>query len=157
LRLGTTLVLVALLALGGCKKDAAASSPIPAGMPEGTPISLTEKEKDPPAFESMKAWYGWHIKGLQLFKAGQNQEALYCFRQAVLAWPPVMPEDVKKDPRRSQLPHYPIPTDTAFQLAAVLVKLGDGKWALYWLDQFEKYTGDTAITKTLREQATALK
>jgi hypothetical protein len=150
-------LVVALLALGACKKAATSAGPIPPGMPEGTPVTLNEREKDPPALESMKPWYGWQMKGLQLLKAGQDQEALYCFRQALLTWPPTMPDDVKADPRRALLGHTPIPTDTALQLGVVMVKLGDKKWALYWLDQFDQYANNKELTGKLREQAMALK
>jgi hypothetical protein len=147
--------LVTLALLSGCKK-AAPAEVLPAGMPEGTAVVLSEREKDPPALESMKPWYGWHMRGLQARKAGETDVAIYCFRQAVLAWPKEMPADVKSDPRRAAL-HTPIASDTVLQLAQIFVERGDKKLSLHFLDAWDAANkGPSPVSAELRAKANAL-
>jgi hypothetical protein len=147
--------LAGFVLLAGCKKAAPAEL-LPAGMPEGTPVTLTEREKDPPALESMKPWYGWHMRGLQAKKAGETDVALYCFRQAVLAWPKEMPADVKSDPRRAAL-HRDIAGDSVLQLAQIFVERSDKKLALHFLDAWDAANkGPSPVSAEYRAKANAL-
>jgi hypothetical protein len=142
-----------LAAASGCKKGSGSS--LPEGMPEGTPVTLTEKERDPAAVASMKGWMGWHLKGLKLKAEGQFQEAVFCFRQAILAYPAQMPADIEADPRRAAL-HSGVPTDTYLQLAVTFLELREKKWALHFLDAFDAAQAGGGLTAQLREKATAL-
>ena len=124
--------------------------------PTGTPVTLTAEDMDTPTYPSKKEWWAWHTKGLGLRKEGRHQEALYCFHQALQAWPKEIPEDERPDDARRLLPHRPVPTDTVLQLGSLYIELGDRKWALHYLDEFDEHMPGNKLTRPLRTRAEGL-
>src|SRR5437868_13442484 len=54
--------------------------------PTGKAVSLSSADFDGLAKEEYKDWEAWQMKGIHLGLSHENQEALYCFHQAITAW-----------------------------------------------------------------------
>jgi len=110
--------------------------------PEGIPVSLTDEEINPEiqALEkSSKKWYAWHTKGLELAQEQNLEEALYCFNQAIKAWPEEPPEDRPK--ALANVRYFPEPTDTLLQKGLLFIEMRQPDLALLYLDKFDSYLG----------------
>lgn len=119
--------------------------------PAGTPIELTEKEKELGSFvyENKREWYMWHAKGIRLSLDGRYQESIYCFHKAMAAWPKTIPAEEEK---KSIGGHRSEPTDTILQKAAVYMKMKEPALALYYLEKFQKYFPyDQSCSKMIEE------
>lgn len=135
------LIFITLL---GCSKNM--ESPM---EPQGTPVNLTNEdiERSQLGAQPTQKWYMWHTKGLRLNGQGKSEEALYCFHQAMNAWP--------KNFTAEQLKLYPErpkdePTDTILQLGYLYIELNKPQLAIYYFKKYENYfPNDTICHKGL--------
>ncbi|GEM_PF-4728095 len=92
--------------------------------PKGKPVTLAPGDLDKGFIKKeARRWYAWHTKGLDLVKENRLEEALYCFNQALEAWPKTR----KK-----------LPTDTYLQKAFLFLKMKRPRLAILYFDKFEK-------------------
>ena len=118
--------------------------------PEGNPVLLTQEELHLKGIkEHVREWYAWHTKGLELNIEGRYEEALYCFHQALKAWP----KTVDESQEHPTMKHRPESTTTLLQLALLYTDLNEPQWALYYFDKFESYVPNEAFVRTKRKIA----
>ena len=127
-------ILLAGLLISGCGRSVFSPK-----EPPGTPVALSAEDTQSAnlVFASSRDWYIWHNKGVKLSLAGQYSGALYCFNEAMKAWPKTISEEERK---RSILKrHSAEPTDTILQKAALYMKMNEPKLALYYYKKFNDY------------------
>jgi len=94
--------------------------------PVGLPVELTREDLDlvRAVADQKKQWAAWHSKGTRLVKEQSYLEALYCFNQAVKAWP----KNIKNEPA---------PADTYLQKAYLFLKMEQPRLAIRYFKKFE--------------------
>jgi len=103
--------------------------------PPGEPVTLSSSDYSTIAKEDYKEWDAWEMKGVHLTLAHEDQQALYCFHQAMQAWQQAL-EKAKKD--GSETDSNKAPTDTYLQISSVYLKLREPSWALKYADLYIK-------------------
>ncbi len=109
--------------------------------PQGTPVELTQAELNKKSIkEGQRTWYGWHSKGIQLMKDGSYDQALYCFHQALKAWPKeVDPSEEQNSKLKGLIKHKPEATDTILLLGSLYMKMEKYALAKYYFEKFKSY------------------
>jgi hypothetical protein len=163
-----TLLLGSLTLLFACGMDASLPKP-PKPEPPGIPVELSTDNQQwgekymKPGFEK---WAAWHTMGARLASGSRGvsvrpedryytpsqeelQKAVYCFHQAMEAWPKKYPAEA--DPKGKDR-HQSFPKDTLLQKASVYKKLGENELALFYYKLWKEYTpGSTIVDKDIAE------
>ncbi len=148
-----TLVLTVAVCLSmfACNKG---PRPIAKGEPAGQVVELTAADLEGHTWsaEYAKPWLGWHMKGIGLAKQeGKDAQlqAIYCFHQALAAWPKKMPEDATQITRMT---YKEEPTDTLLNLGWLYLKMSEPKFALAYFKRAEIYMpGDPHVMKGIAD------
>ena len=124
------------------------------GEPGGQIVELTPADLDGYNWAAAysKPWVYWHFKGIGLAKQeGKDAQlqAIYCFHQALAAWPKKMPEDATQITRMTYKEEA---TDTLLQLGWLYLKMSEPKFALAYFKRAELYMpGDPHVMRGIAD------
>lgn len=138
--------------------------PIAKGEPAGEAVELTDGDLDQVTFaaQDAKTWAAWHFKGIYFLTRASDvpererqMKAIYCFHQALKAWPSKLPDDATEMRRNL---HHAEPTDTLLQLGWLYLKLNEPKFALAYFKRAETFMpGAPLVTKGVADAEAMLK
>jgi len=122
--------------------------------PQGKTVTLTQQELNVRFIkESRRKWYAWHTTGIRLMAQARYEEALYCFHQALKAWPKKPDKSEEKSSRYQNVVKFrPEATDTIMSLGTLYMKMKRPELAKYYFEKFKKYFPyDTTIDSKIEE------
>src|SRR4051812_31243681 len=113
---------------------------------KGTVVALTAEDKAfvSWAYDYMEDWAAWETKGDRLFNAGEYDQALYAYHQALSAWPKSLPDDA---PALQKQSYHKEPTDTLLKLGLLYEKTNKSTLAKYYFERTLKYDPGNSIAK----------
>ena len=139
------------LAVLVCVSIACNRGPIAKGEPAGQAVELTAADLEAVSFAAvdLKTWAAWQGKGIQLVthdtgvpEPERQQQAIYCFHQAMAAWPKKLPDGATE---LRKMAFTPEPTDTLLQLGWLYLKMKQPELALAYFKRADTYLHSSSV------------